>query len=59
MKHVKLYEDSGADWYIKGKLINITFFDYLSIENKRKIKIKYPEKYKDYLLKKDTYKFNL
>ena len=56
---IKLLIDSGADWNIKGRMVNITFFDYLPIEYKEKIIKDYPDKYKNYLLQQKADKFNI
>ena len=56
---LKLLIDSGANWNIKGKLINITFLDYLTPKIKNQIIRYYPDKYKDYLFNETTDKFNI
>jgi len=56
---LKLLIDSNANWNDKGTTVNITFFDYLKPETKKKIIKDYPEKYKDYLLSQTADKFNI
>jgi len=56
---IKLLIDSGADWNVKGRIVKITFFDYLPTEIKEKIKKDYPDKYEDYLLQQEAEKFNI
>jgi len=53
---------AGADWHIKN-MHNKDFFDYLNYESEsyaKDIIVKYPEKYKEYLIKKEAEeKYNL
>ena len=47
--------DAGADWNIKEKIFNTDFMFYLDDNVKKDIINKYPEKYKQYLIKKRAY----
>ena len=66
MKYDVMHEliDLGAEWYIKDN-IKYDFIDYLEDFDDASIRIfnelieKYPDKYKDYLLKKQVDQFNL
>jgi len=55
---IKLLIDAGADWNIKDDN-GMDFLDYLKIEQKEKIIKLYPEKYKEYLIRKNVEKYNL
>ena len=57
MNMVETLIDLGADWNIKhqGK----TFLDELNSKNREYIINKYPENYKEYLIKKEAEKYNL
>jgi ankyrin repeat protein len=55
---MKMLIDAGADWNIKDNNNN-TFLDILDNEDRELIIDDYPEKYKDYLMKKDIEKYNL
>ena len=48
----------GADWFIKND-DGSYFIDYLSDDNKKMLSRLFPEKYKEYLIKKETDKYNL
>ena len=50
--------DGDADWNIKDKF-GKDFLYYLHISNREFIINLYPEKYKEYLIKKDMEKYNL
>jgi len=52
--------DAGADWsYRENWTHHPDFFYYLTSNDKIQIINMYPEKYKDYLMKKDAEKYNL
>jgi hypothetical protein len=51
--------ESGANWNIKNNFSNFDFFDLLYNEDEEIIIEDYPDKYKDYLMKKDADKYNL
>jgi ankyrin repeat protein len=57
--YVLLLIDSGADWNIINPDNGNDFLDILSIENTNYIIQKYPEEYEEYLIKKETIKYNL
>ena len=55
----KVLIDGGSNWNIKDKN-GKDFFDYLLNDNARKVIIElYPDKYEEYLIKKDAKKYNL
>jgi len=49
---------NGADWNLKNNK-NKDFLNYLRPYDKKIIREEFPEKYKDYILKKDIEKYNL
>ena len=52
--------DAGADWsYRENFTHNPDFFYYLTYDDKIKVINKYPEKYQEYLMKKDAEKYNI
>ena len=56
---VKILIEAGADWNIKNKS-NKDFLDNMIFDARRKQLIKdYPEKYEEYLAKKEAEKYNL
>jgi len=64
LKTLKILIDAGVNWNHVNRdqnspHYNRDFIFYLSSVNKQKIIKKYPEKYKDYLIKKDVEKYNL
>ena len=58
LKTVQLLIEAGADWNIKNKH-DKDFLDYLCDEYIKIIIKYYPEKYKEYLIKKNAEKYNL
>jgi ankyrin repeat protein len=55
-KMVKYLIDHDADWSIKNNE-NKDFMDYLTDEQKKELKVLYPKKYKNFIIKKNI--FNL
>lgn len=49
----------GADWNIVNKWSKTDFFDYTNEDVKKIIIEDYPEKYQEYLMKKDSEKYNI
>jgi ankyrin repeat protein len=58
LTYLQLLIDNGAKWN-KKDLSNYDFFNYITDEYKKIIIEDYPEKYKDYLMRKDAEKYNL
>jgi ankyrin repeat protein len=58
LKLLELLIDAGADWNIVDN-DGYDFMYRLSTENYNNIVEKYPEKYKQYLIKKEANKYNL
>ena len=54
----KLLIDAGADWNIKDAY-NKDFLDWLRDKDKKRIIELYPDKYDEYLMKKNAEKYNL
>ena len=50
--------NAGADWFIENR-VGQYFIDYLRPHHKYKLKSLYPEKYKEYELRKKANKYNL
>jgi len=60
--YIKITEElikSGSDWNIIDDVDNKDFFDLLSSDNKKNIIKKFPEKYENYLLIKNSNKFGI
>ena len=56
--YLQLLIDNGADWFIKDNRGDF-FIDYLSDELLVMISKDYPDKYSEYLIKKESEKYNL
>lgn len=56
---IEILIDAGANWNEKYIDSDEDFFYFISDENKKAIIEKYPEKYQDYLTKKEAEKYNL
>jgi len=55
---IKILTDAGASWSVNDK-DNKYMFDYLNSDNSMKLKNLYPDKHKEYILYKNTDKFNI
>ena len=55
---IKILTDAGASWGVKDK-DNKYMFDYLNSDNTLILTELYPDKYKEYILYKNTDKFNI
>lgn len=51
--------DADADWNIASTHEKLDFLDFLDSDIRQKIINKYPEKYQDYLMKKEADNYNL
>jgi len=58
MRNVYILIDNGADWFVIDDE-NKLFIDHLSDSEKGMIKKKYPEKYEEYIKKKNIRKFKI